>query len=97
MIKTSACMTVSCDACGYELQDDLILHFDNISDARECATGSHDWFFAESGSALCGSEKANHLDVAREIEPRLGDEERELLHAVYPSLAPDWDEGPAAS
>lgn len=90
--KPHACVTIACDACGEQMQDDLILHFTSIDEARS-ASGHHEWFVAEDGRALCPcwqSKRTEHLRLGDAWLPTLSEREREELLELYPQLGPDY-------
>lgn len=93
MLKSHACLTLACDACGrpFEGGTDLVIHYPDAETAAEEAA-LYDWFATDSGNALCGSVAGKHDSVALELLPKLGEEDREELQRVYPHLFDDTED-----
>lgn len=85
----STCITISCDVCGENLQDDLVLHFDDIPDARTAA-GHYGWFVAKDGRALCSASVGEHAKAGLAMLSTLDDEDRLDLISVHPCLGEDY-------
>jgi hypothetical protein len=93
MLKFHVCVTLACDACGrsFEGGTDLTIHYpDGATAAEEAAL--YDWFATDAGNALCGSVTGRHDAVARELLPKLGEEDRGELRRVYPHLFDDTED-----
>lgn len=96
-VKQHACITLSCDACKHAFDGggELRLHFDSIEEARSDAE-EYDWFVADDGRALCGSESLAHIERASDwtVPGELSVAELERLIEVYPHLDPEEDDEP---
>ena len=93
MIRLVTCVTVSCDPCGETaLIDDMIAHFDSVTDAEESLT-EHGWRFLAGGRVLCRDcTNAHDCEVhghhwsrwwACRCQGRIGDHLRFLTMAAF--------------
>lgn len=69
-IKSHACLSVTCDACGETLvnEDDCVMHLRDLPEAMAVARGM-EWYVLSADRFVCRERDAAHQALLDELMP----------------------------
>ena len=69
MIREHTCITVACDVCNYEFdEDEYTAHFADLDDARKALTGTG-WTITADRKVFCAADDTEHQAAIEALMP----------------------------